>query len=890
MIHDIHTRLSDVPSGKKCVIIKINGHGGLRKNLIKNGFVKGVVVEVILNKQLTNLMSFRINAKEISLRRSEAAFVQVLEFEIVKQYLREDDQTLRDEHIRRLALDRSKHIHITWIGQKQKPEANFSYQSYIFHTVAMPSVYGLPLTDAILQTVEDESMHAFPDVIIQQIDACKLKEQLMYTTHLIDMNIRVVIALYNHETLTKNESRLSIDWLSRLLGLPIVAVNIETNQGMDDLWEVVSKLYEGSDILDKEGNLLPFLQDDELLDEHYHQINLSHRHRKQAGRAKKSGLFSPSDLEDNINLHTIIRHIHIYYGAGIERGIEKLKTVLMKNESARDEFAPRYLAVKLLEHNKQIENFVIQFPNYQDIIKVRDAAVKEIENDLLDDASNAIDGARKGFIQGALKETFHSSAKPKEISFQDKLDHMFTHKVWGYFVFVMAIFITFQATFLLGAYPMEWIETLVNWAGNGLDATMQNGMLKDLLVDGIIGGVGGVLVFLPNILILYFFLTFMETSGYMARAAFIMDAVMHRIGLHGRSFIPLIMGFGCNVPAIMATRSIRNPNSRMITILINPLMSCSARLPIYLLLAGAFFPAHAGWVLFSIYFFGIILAAILALIFKRFLFSKDEVPAVMELPPYRIPGVKSILRDTWDKAYQYLKKIGTVILLGSIIIWALSFFPRHEQTIAGHELTAEMKIEQQENSYLGHIGKFISPALEPLGFDWKISIALLTGVASKEIVVSTLGVLYNADVASGDHSLTERLRSEKRPDGTPAFTSAIALSLMLFVLIYFPCIATIATIKHETGSWRWALFAVFYTIVLAWMVSFAVYQSIAHHAVQEVAVVLILFISIVISIHYFRKSLKRKHGCQGCTACDSLQKHMNPRDCRIKERKIQNKL
>lgn len=890
MIHDIHTRLSDVPSGKKCVIIKINGHGGLRKNLVEKGFVKGVVVEVMLNKQLTNLMSFHINEKEISLRRSEAAFVQVLEFDTAIKHLAAENKGISDEHIRRLAIDSSKHIHIAWIGNQATIASNYTYQSYVFHTVAIPSEYALPLPDTMVQTVEEESIHAFPDVLIHQMDATKLEEQLFYTTHLIDMNIRVVIALYNYEELLHNESALNIDWLCRLLGFPIVIVNPETKQGMDELFEVVSKLFEGSDILDKDGHLLPYLQEDELLDEHYHQINLSHRHRMHGRRTRKFLKANASDLEDHVNLHTIIRHIHIYYGAGIERGIDKLKAELLKNESARDEFAPRYLAVKLLENNKKIEDFVLQFPNYHDIVKVRDAAVNGIQNDLLDNASDAIDGARKGFIHGALKETLKTSAKSKDAGFQDKLDFLFTHKVWGYVFFVMAIFITFQATFLLGAYPMKWIESLVNLTGESLNASMANGMLKNLLIDGIIGGVGGVLVFLPNILILYFFLTFMETSGYMSRAAFIMDTVMHRIGLHGRSFIPLIMGFGCNVPAIMATRSIRNPNSRMITILINPLMSCSARLPIYLLLAGAFFPAHAGWVLFAIYFFGIFLAAILALIFKRFLFSKDEVPAVMELPPYRIPCVKSILRDTWDKAYQYLKKIGTVILLGSIIIWALSFFPRHEQTIAGHELTAEMKIEQQENSYLGHIGKFIAPTLEPLGFDWKISIALLTGVASKEIVVSTLGVLYNADVASSDNSLTERLRAEKRPDGTPAFTSAIALSLMLFVLIYFPCIATVATIKHETESWRWALFAVFYTIALAWIISFAVYQSIAHHAIQEVAVALILFIAIIISIHYFRKSLKRKRSCQGCTACDALQKHMNPRDCRAKERKYQNKL
>ena len=488
-----------------------------------------------------------------------------------------------------------------------------------------------------------------------------------------------------------------------------------------------------------------------------------------------------------------------------------------------------------------------------------------------------------------IKKQKHSSLRKHFIKLgyvKENIDALVTHKFWGYIIFFTILFITFQATFSLGAYPMEWIQSFINWTGKSLEQHMSNGMLKDLVIDGIVGGVGGVLVFLPNILILYFFLTILETSGYMARAAFIMDKVMHVIGLHGRSFIPLIMGFGCNVPAIMATREICNRNSRMITILINPLMSCSARLPIYILLASAFFPAHPGLVLFAIYLTGIVLAALLSLLFKHFLFTKDETPYVMQLPPYRIPGVKSILRNTWDKGYQYLKKIGTVILLGSIIIWALSYFPRHPENIKGNTLTTQMKIEQQENSYLGQIGIAISPVLKPLGFDWKISIALLTGVASKEIVVSTLGVLYNADVqGNSNNTLPHRLQAELKADGSRAFTPAIALSLMLFVLIYFPCIATIATIKHETESWKWALFTIVYTLVLAWVVSFAVYQSITHHIVQEVAVALILFLTLLFSIDKFRKSLHKKNTCGNCTACKTIPNSKTLDDCPLKEMK-----
>ena len=415
----------------------------------------------------------------------------------------------------------------------------------------------------------------------------------------------------------------------------------------------------------------------------------------------------------------------------------------------------------------------------------------------------------------------------------EKIDRIVTNRWLGYPIFLLAIFIMFQATFSLGGYPMEWIEMLVEYISNLLREWMPNGMLKDLLVDGIIGGVGGVIVFLPNILILYFFITLLESTGYMARAAFIMDKIMHRIGLHGRSFIPLIMGFGCNVPAIMATRTIENRNARMVTILISPLMSCSARLPVYLLLAGTFFPGYAGFVLFGIYFAGVALAAIIARIFKRFLFVKDETPFVMELPPYRWPSIKVLLRDSWEKGEQYLRKIGTVILLGSIIIWALSYFPHTPTNNEGDLISAEQLTNQQDESYLGKIGHFIEPVMRPLGFDWKASVALLTGVAAKEVVVSTLAVIYQADESDDNVDLANRLKSEVRADGKPSFTPTVALSFMLFVLIYFPCIATIATIKQETGSWKWAIFAACYTIVLAWLVSFVVYQSITYQWWQD---------------------------------------------------------
>ncbi len=367
-------------------------------------------------------------------------------------------------------------------------------------------------------------------------------------------------------------------------------------------------------------------------------------------------------------------------------------------------------------------------------------------------------------------------------------------------------YIIFEGTFVLGDYPMQGIEFLVDKLGSLVRTGMAEGPLKDMLVDGIIGGVGGVIVFLPNILLLYFFISIMEDSGYMARAAFIMDKIMHKMGLHGKSFIPLIMGFGCNVPAIMASRTIENRKSRLITMLINPLMSCSARLPIYLVLIGAFFPNNASLVLLCIYATGILLAVLMARIFSKVLVKGDDTPFVMELPPYRMPTAKAILRHTWEKGEQYLKKMGGIIMIASIIIWFLGYYPNHD--------SYSSVAEQQENSYIGQIGKAIEPVIEPLGFDWKLGIGLISGAGAKELVVSTLGVLYTNDGDIENVNLSDRI----------PITPLIAICYMLFVLIYFPCIATLAAIKQESGHWRWALFAAIYTTGLAWIVAFAVYQ------------------------------------------------------------------
>ena len=394
-----------------------------------------------------------------------------------------------------------------------------------------------------------------------------------------------------------------------------------------------------------------------------------------------------------------------------------------------------------------------------------------------------------------------------------RIDAVVTHRWLGFPLFFVLLYLMFEGTFILGDYPMQGIEWLVEQLGAFVATNMADGPLKDMIVDGIIGGVGSVIVFLPNILILYLFISLLEDSGYMARAAFIMDKVMHKMGLHGKSFIPMIMGFGCNVPAVMATRTIENPKSRLVTMLVTPLMSCSARLPIYIIFIGAFFPDHASLVMLGLYALGIVLAVVMASLFSRFIMKGQDLPFVMELPPYRVPTAKSVARHTWEKGRQYLRKMGGIILVCSIIIWFLGYYPDHDSYAT--------RAQQQEQSYIGHVGRAIEPVVRPLGFDWKMSIGIVAGVGAKELVVSTLGVIYSGDDYDEGNTEEETRLQQALAQSTPP---AAALAYMVFCLVYFPCIATIAAIKNESGRWRWALFAAGYTTALAWVVAFATYR------------------------------------------------------------------
>ena len=892
-------KLSDIEIGGRAVIVKVAGHGGFRRRIVEMGFIKGKVVEVLNCAPLGDPIEYSVMGYNVSLRRSEAEKIEVITVaeaeEIAKQRKEGSFAIISEDEIRQVALDRRKEIRVALVGNPNAgktslynvisgahekvgnysgvtvdaKETEFEYKGYRIRLVDLPGTYSLSAYSPEERYVRNQIVKERPDVIVNVVDAGNLERNLFLTTQLIDMNVRMVIALNMYDELEAKGDRFDYESLSAMIGVPMIPTVSPKMRGIGELFDTVIKIYEGGDYLDADGNLLANVENDALLDKHYHELDLPHKHSSRNKELRN--LIVPNAVNQRV------RHIHIHYGATIEAAIKQIKKSLNDFALQFNDYTPRYVAIKLIEGDEEILSEVEQVLSNKQI-EMLNAQLQEIKEDIKaefkDTAENVISDAKYGFIAGALKETYEAQTKEESKTLTDKIDNVVTSKWFGYPIFLLALFITFNATFFVGAYPMEWIEAGVGVFASWLSGMMAPGMLRDLLVDGIISGVGGVLVFLPNILILYFCISLMESSGYMARAAFIMDKLMHHIGLHGRSFIPLFMGFGCNVPAIMATRTIENRNARMITILIIPLMSCSARLPIFLLLAGAFFPQRAGGALFAMYIIGVALAALMAIIFRKVLFNKEETPFVMELPPYRMPSMKSMLRDTWEKGVQYLRKIGTTILIGSIVIWALSYFPLESQQTTVNSQQSMVNI-QLENSYLGQIGKAIQPALAPLGFDWKASVALVTGVTAKEIVVSTLGVLYSADEDDAV-SLSEKLLSATDENGDPLYNVAVAISLMLFVLIYLPCIGTLATIKSETGSWWWTVFVAVYTIALAWVVSFVVYQSIIHNVWQEVIVGGILILVLIYIVMRIIRKFRRNDSDTPCSSCSASGCHGCP--------------
>ena len=815
-------RLSELRTGEKGVIVKVLGHGGFRKRIVEMGFIKGKTVEVILNAPLKDPIKYRLLGYEISLRRQEADMIEVVSEQEARTMQNPyhgsitEDVPVPESELVALAKGKRRTINVALVGNPNcgktslfniasgahehvgnysgvtvdAKEGFFDFQGYHFRIVDLPGTYSLSAYTPEELYVRKHIIEETPDVIINVVDSSNLERNFYLTTQLIDMNVRMVIALNMYDELEASGNKLDYTQLSQLIGVPMVPTVCRRGEGVDKLFHVIIGIYEGGDFLSQKGEIRSEILED-LRDWHKTYVP-DHE-------------FGSHKEEEDARPRGYMRHIHINHGPELERSIEEVKKAISQNEDIRHKYSTRFLSIKLLENDREIENFISTLPNGKEIIAIRNKETLRIRKVMNEDSEQAITDAKYGFITGALKETFTDNHLEKEQTTR-VIDSIVTHRIWGYPIFFLFLYIMFEGTFVLGDYPMQGIEWLVDQLGNLIRNNMAEGPLKDLLIDGIIGGVGGVIIFLPNILILYFFISILEDSGYMARAAFIMDKIMHRMGLHGKSFIPLIMGFGCNVPAIMATRTIEDRKSRLITMLVNPLMSCSARLPIYLVMIGAFFPNCASFMLLCIYTAGILLAVIMARIFSKFLVKGEDSPFVMELPPYRMPTSKSIMRHTWEKGAQYLKKMGGIIMIASIIIWFLGYYPRHD----AHESVAE----QQENSYIGQIGKAIEPVIKPLGFDWKLGIGLISGVGAKELVVSTLGVLYTNEGDVENVNLSNRI----------PITPLVALAYMLFVLIYFPCIATFAAIKQESGSWKWAIFAAGYTTGLAWLVAFTVFQ------------------------------------------------------------------
>ena len=777
-------KLSELKTGERGVVVKVNGHGGFRKRIIEMGFVRGSKVKVILNAPLRDPIEYEVIGYKISLRREESSKIEVIsESEAKEQFLdpeavpalEADREVWLESAMDRLAEQRRKVIKVALVGNPNcgktslfnmasgshehvgnysgvtvdAKEANLEYGGYRFQLIDLPGTYSLSAYSPEELYVRKSLLEDMPDVVVNVVDASNLQRNLYLTTQLIDMNLRVVMALNMYDEFKVKGDKLDIKQLGYLLGMPVVPTVSRIGEGIDKLFDTVIQIYEKTD---------PHLA----------------------------------------------RHIHINHGVELEQSIDRLKHLIWKTPDIQYRYSTRYLSIKYLENDKEIEKVVEALPNRDEIIAARYEENNRIRALMGSGIESSMVDAKYAFVQGALAETYEpGKGARKRNTLTDKIDAVVTNRWAAFPIFFFLLYLMFEGTFVIGDYPMRWIEWLVQHVGTMVGSAMSDSWLRDLVVDGVIGGVGSVLVFLPNILLLYMFISLLEDSGYMARAAFIMDRLMHKIGLHGKSFIPMVMGFGCNVPAVMATRTIESHKSRLITILIIPLMSCAGRMPVYILLAGAFFSRHAGLVLLGLYALGIALAVLAARVMSRF-FKDDDLPFVMELPPYRIPTAKSIFRHTWEKGRQYLQKMSGVILVCSVVIWFLGYFPNHN--------AFDSPAAQQEHSFIGYVGKAMEPVLEPLGFDWRMGVGIVSGVGAKELVVSTLGVMYAGEGAT----LQEALQHSVTP--------AAALAYMVFILLYFPCVATFVAIKKESGGWKWAIITAVYTIILAWVASFITFR------------------------------------------------------------------
>lgn len=798
-------KLSELKNGETAVIVRLSGHGGFRKRIMEMGFIRGEKVKSVLDSPMHDPVKYHVMGYDVLLRRSEAAMIEVLPEEEAKKELTPAPtytslsicETCSGSNcvnctLKKVSTHRKNVINVALVGNPNSGKTSifnalanqnehvgnysgvtvgakcgsFNYKGYRINLTDLPGTYSIAAYTPEEIYVRRHLFEQIPDVIINAVVASNLERNLYLTTELIDMNLRTVVALNMYDELLASGAEIDYEHLGAMMGIPMIPTVAKNSQGLDKLLDTIIELFEGN--------------------------------------------------------NKTIRHIHINYGNIIEEQIVPLSAEIHKAEDLPQQFSVRYWALKLLEGDKEASEELkncMELPRWKHIAK---NSARKIESQMGVDVETAMNGAKYGFINGALQETYKPGNKDTQKKTR-RIDRLVANRWLGFPIFILVMWIMFSSVFMLGAYPQEWIDSLFGWLGEVAERLIPDGAVQDLVVNGIIGGVGSVAVFIPQILILYLFISLMEDSGYMARAAFIMDRLMHKMGLHGKSFIPMLMGFGCNVPAIMATRTIESRSSRMITILVTPFMSCSARLPVLVLFAGAFFPEHAALVLLGLYLLGIIVAIVTARLLRLVKYSKDETPFVMELPPYRWPTLRATLRHMWEKCAQYIKKIGTVILLSTIVIWFLSYYPRPVESTEKRAKITDCRGEVgspgdeggiNENSFIAWIGHTVEPVLAPLGQNWRSSIALITSIPAKELVVSTLGVLYSSD---SEESIQQDLRS------SGDFTPRSAAAFMVFILLFFPCIATIAAIADETGSRKWALFSIIYNTAVAWIAGYIVY-------------------------------------------------------------------
>lgn len=776
--------LTELTTGESGVIVKIKGHGAFKKRMTEMGFVKGRVITSLLAAPMHDPVKYRILNYEVSLRRSEAAMVEIEPVNLTPD-VEAEEKAVFAHHDKSTPTPKGAHkvINVALVGNPNCGKTSlfniasganehvgnysgvtvdlkkgyFEYNGYRINLVDLPGTYSLSSYSPEELYVRKYLREETPDVIINVVVASNIERNLYLTTELIDMDRSMVIALNMYDELLKSGDKLDYKTLGEMIGVPIIPTVSRSGEGLDNLFDAVIQVFE--------------------------------------------------------ERHSDVRHVHVTLSKNIEDAIKAISCQIRQDPDVSRAVSPRYLSIKLLEGDKEVEADISKLPEGKAILETRDKQVDKITAVSDDDIATIIADDKYGFIEGALKETM-TKGERSNMQTTHMIDAFVTSKLFGFPLFIALMLGMFWLTFSVGQYPMDWIESGVDWIAGLVRDYMPEGALKDLISDGIIGGVGGVIVFLPNIMILYLCISFMEDSGYMARAAFIMDRMMHKIGLHGKSFIPLVMGFGCNVPAIMGTRAIESRSSRIITILINPFMSCSARLPIYVLLIGVFFEAHAALVFLGLYFLGVLVAMGTAKMLRKFVFKADETPFVMELPPYRFPTAKATWRHAWAKGQQYLRKMGGVILLASIAVWALNYFP----------LQSEDENAPHQDTYLEMMGKAVTPVVQPLGWHWKATVAAIAGVPAKEVVVSTLGVLYTGDEEATDQALATRITAPDA-DGQPDFTPAVALGFMVFVLLYCPCLATIVAVTKEAGSWKYGVFTIVYNTTVAWLMAWIVYRA-----------------------------------------------------------------